>query len=55
MTNPARINAGALQTRLYVLLVLGILLVMGNTSMGRPLMPTPTLYLQNSGASALIS
>ena len=55
MKFPARINANALQTRLYLLLLLGIFLATGCASMGRPLMPTPTVYQQDSGASALFS
>jgi len=55
MKNPARSNTNALKTRLYLLLLLGIFLVTGCSSMGRPLMPTPTVYQQDPGASALFS
>jgi esterase/lipase superfamily enzyme len=55
MTNPARTDANALEPWLYLPLLLGVALVTGCTSMGRPLMPTPAVYQQDPGASAIFS
>ena len=53
--NLVRSHGNALQTWLYLPLVLGAALITGCTSMGRPLMPTPTVYQQDPGANALFS
>jgi esterase/lipase superfamily enzyme len=55
MKNPARNEASAVQTWLNLLLVLGVASITGCSSMGRPLMPTPIVYQQEPGASALFS